>query len=170
MVVKSIMKVVFGLRFWTFFVIPQIAFLIVATLTDAVNLIPVLNIALLALSAGVIVAYWPGLRMFFETSGPPAQGEIIILGIFLGWAGILINGGWAIVWRWTGMSKDFATTDFVSYFRFVMICAAFMHLMAPGALKEHIPTRQWIKKGIIAAAIVFVAIMLVVAGDQLRDL
>lgn len=168
--VRSITRIVFGLRFWTFFVIPQVAFVIVAWLTDAANLIPSLNIALLALSAGVIVAYWPGIRLFFETAGPPAQGEIIILGIFLGWTGILINGGWAIVWRWTGMSKEFATTGLVSYFRFVMICAAFMHLMAPGALKDHIPTRQWITKGVIVAIIVFVAIMLVVAGDQLRDL
>lgn len=159
-----------GGRFWVCFVLPQIAFAVLALVTDATTLIPVLNMAMVALACGVCLAFAPAALRFFAGRGWMDQGDALSLGIFTTWFASALNGIWSITWRYLGKPEWLADTDLVSYFRYMLVCGAVLHLVAPGAIADRIPPAKWVRIGIRVAVVLFAAFLVVWWFDKAPDL
>ena len=162
-------RVLSGGRFWLCFALPQVIFVGMAYSTEAVTLIPALNVAVVALAAGVCVAFAPSVIRFFAGRGWMDRGDALSLGIFTTWFAALLNGGWSLTWRWLGQPAWLANNDFVSYFRYMLVCGAILHLDAPGAIEDRIPPARWVKIGGTVALVVFIAFMALWAIDRMPE-
>lgn len=163
-------RVLGGGRFWIFFVLPQAIFGVLAYATEAATLIPALNIAMVALAVGVCVAFAPSMVRFFAGRGPVDRGDALSLGIFTTWFATAFSGVWSLTWRWMGQPAWLANNDLVSYFRFIFVCGAVLHLVAPGAIEDRIPPTRWVKIGGAVALVVFVAFMALWALDKMPEM
>ena len=167
-------RVLFGRRFWIYFVLPQVVFGVLAVLTDASDLIPILSVALVALSFGVCVAFLPAALTFFSGTGAMDRADALSIGIFATWFGSALSGSWGVAWRYAGEPLWLANNDFVSYFRYMAVCGAILHLAAPGAITDRIPPSRWVKIGAIVAVSIFgtflVGLCLHLIADDIIDL
>lgn len=163
-------RVLGGGRFWACFVFPQAMFAALAWTTEAATLIPALNVAMVALAVGVCVAFSPSVIRFFSGRGWMDQGDALSIGIFTTWFATALNGGWSLTWRYLGQPAWLANNDFVSYFRYMFVAGAILHLVAPGAIADRIPPAQWVRIGSAVAITVFVAFAVIWALDKAPDL
>jgi hypothetical protein len=150
---------VMRLRFWPFFILPNLLFAAVAMSTDAGWLIGILNSLLISLAAGVCCAYGPAAIRILFTHDPIEDSDCLSLGIFISWGAIIELRAWSVVWRWMGMPAALTNTDFITYGLFMSATAAVLHLGAPGGVNGRIPTTRWIKIGILVAAVVLLTIL-----------
>jgi len=147
-------------RFVWLFVVPNVVFASVALLTNATDLIVVLNFALVALWVGVCVAYLPPVIIILMDDRPLDRADILALGIFCGGFSIVIIRTWSMIWRIMGKPEWLLESDIVSYALFTSVIAAVLHLAAPGGLNDRVPPRRWISIGISVAILVFAGLVL----------
>lgn len=140
------------LRFSAIFIAPNLAFLLFALLVPAAVLIDAFNGAILALSVGVCVAYSPVIRNILGRYRNIDRADLLALGIFFGWFGIVLRTAWSLVWRYYGTPLEWLDTHFTSYFLFTSLCAAGFHLLAPGAIDSRVPTWEWVRVGLLCSA------------------
>ena len=146
--------------------LPNAFFALLAVPSDAPWLIGILNGCSLALSAGVCVAFLPSVFAIFFKPTRLDRGDYLSFGIWLTWFAVIMQATGSIIWRSKGMPIWMADTDFTSYFLFMRVCGAVLHLAAPGAIDNQIPPRRWIMIGIIIA----VAVLAVIAAGSLMNL
>lgn len=156
---KNKIVAILNARLWALFVLPNAVFLLIAYATDASWLINILNSVVLALAAGVCVAYAPGIYGILFTKEPAARHDWLVLGIFIAWMSMIEMRAWSIAWRWLGKPWQLVDSDFTSYGLFSLVIAAVMHLAAPGGVGNRVPTVRWIKIGVWIAVAVFIAIV-----------
>jgi hypothetical protein len=147
-------------RFVWLFIIPNLVFAAIAYLTEAAQLIVVLNFALVALWVGVCVAYYPPVVVILLDDRPLDRADILALGIFCGGFSIVVIRTWSMVWRILGKPEWLLESDIVSYALFTSVIAAVFHLAAPGGLNDRVPPKRWINIGISIAALVFAGLVL----------
>jgi hypothetical protein len=140
-------------RFGLLFIAPNIVFGAVALATPPATLIAVFNGAVAALASGVCVAYFPVIRnTLLVTSRRIDRADLLALGIFCSWFGLVLRTAWSLLWRYNGQPDSWTDTHLTSYFIFLSTCGAAFHLLAPGAVGDRVPTVQWIKIGALSAA------------------
>lgn len=140
-------------RLFYLFVLPNIVFCLVAMVAPADLLVQMLNGAIVALGIGVCIAYFPVIRgVLTDRHRWIDRADILALGIFLGWLAICGRAVWGLVWRYNEKPDDWVDGGVVSYLLYVGVCAAAFHLLAPGAVGHRIPSREWVKVGVICAA------------------
>lgn len=123
----------------------------VALFTDASPLIDFLNLLILPAALGVVVAFAP---MVIEALTSPVlrKGDILSLGIWLSWVSIIEQRTWSITWVLMGRPAWWVTTDFSTHFFALTLLASILHLAGPEAIEGRVPTRQWIRIGVMVGA------------------
>lgn len=115
------------------------------------------NVMVLALSAGIVVAYGPIVRDALRhhyIDGP----HILTIGIFLGWAATFFARGGSIIWRLMGQPPDWLNSSLWGFHIALSCASALAHLVAPGAVAGRVPTRQWLRIGaLVAIGVLFVS-------------
>ena len=144
-------KIVFNFRFWLYFVAPQVTFVGLSTCLRPQTLQPLFSAIIFALSLGINVAFMPSTMAFFNRSGPIDRTEALCIGIQATWFSRACVGAWSLFWRYEGQPLWLINNDLVAYFNYLTILGALMHLAAPGAIKDHIPTARWVKIGALVA-------------------
>lgn len=124
------------------------------------------NIMVLALSAGIVVAYAPVARDAFRY-GLIDGANILSIGIFASWLGVLLARGGSIVWRLSGQPVDWLNSGWWGFHIALSCTGALCHLVAPEAVAGRVPTRQWIKIGVLVAiTVMLVAGVTALAGSD----
>lgn len=115
------------------------------------------NIMVLALSAGIVVAYAPVARDALR-HGLIDGANILSVGIFASWLGVFIARGGSIVWRLAGQPVEWLNSGWWGIHIAMSCIGALCHLIAPEAVAGRVPTRHWIKIGLlVAGAVLFFA-------------
>lgn len=139
-------------RFFLLFVAPNIIFAIVVLALPAAALAALLNGVLVALSAGVCVAYFPVIHdVLTDRRRPIDRADFLALGIFCSWFAISMRAGWSLLWRYNGQPHSWIDQPFIAYFIYLSVCGAAFHLLAPGVIASRVPSREWVHIGILSA-------------------
>jgi multisubunit Na+/H+ antiporter MnhB subunit len=161
------MKHLLASRLSLLFVLPNGLFLLGSITLGSEAMIGILNAAIVALAAGVCVAYATTTRDIVLGRLPLNKVHWLALGIFLSWAGTQLTRWWSIIWRWLDMPAWFANSWIVSYGLFLVACGAYFHLIADEAIgEERVPPRRWIRWGVVVAVAVFVMVATSYAIDR----
>jgi hypothetical protein len=116
------------------------------------ELFEILNSIVFAISIGIVVSYapgvWQGLRSPIEWL---RSGDALQIGIAIGWlaTGIVFGSLW--LWRLTGKNDLFVDHGINAWSRWVLCTAGFMHLAAAGSIDGRVPTRAYLRAGILTA-------------------
>ena len=154
------MKAFLQTRLVTLFVIPNLLFAFGLWALGPEDMIEWLNAAIVALAAGVCVAYFTTTRDILLGRLPLHKVHWLALGIFVSWGGTQIGRWWSIAWRWLGMPPWLANSWVVAYGLFLVACGAYFHLIADEAIgEERVPPRRWIRWGAIVACAVFLMVV-----------
>ena len=145
--------------------LPIIIFAVVAITTVAPILIPILNLVVLALSIWVCIAFGPWVIEVLLSDRPLDNADLMVIGVVMSWLALAMRTSWALVWRWLGQPQWMLSTHFSSAFIALTACAAVLHIIAPGAIKDRVPTKRWIQIGAWVAAAVFAGLLLVYSSD-----
>ncbi|AWN47112.1 hypothetical protein DK419_12975 [Methylobacterium terrae] len=161
------MKHILTSRLSLLFVLPNALFLGAALVFDAETLIGILNAAIVALAAGVCVAYFTTTRDIVFGRLPLNKVHWLALGIFLSWAGTQLGRWWSIVWRWLDQPMWLANSTIVAYGLFLVACGAYFHLIADEAIgEERVPPQRWIRWGAVVAVAIFMMVLASYAIDR----
>ncbi len=112
------------------------------------------NVVLLSLASGVVVAYAPVALSTFRTAMLDGAA-ILSLGIFIGWSGVTMARGGSIVWRLFDKPPEWLDSAVWGTHIVLSILSALCHMIAPEAVSGKVPTRQWVRIGLMVAAGVF---------------
>jgi hypothetical protein len=119
------------------------------------------NVILLSLASGIVVAYapvaWQALR-----HGLVDGAGILSIGIFASWLGVVIARGVSIVWRVLDKPVDWLDSPWWGIHIAASTVGAMCHLIAPEAVSGRVPTREWVRIGLMVAGGVFVGAGLVI--------
>jgi len=146
-------------RFTWLFILPNVLFALIAYFTDAAPLVVMLNFALVALWAGVCVAYLPPVLQIIVDLRPLDRADVLALGIFFSALSTVVIRTWSIVWRLLGQPRWLLETDIVSYALYTSVIAAVCHLAAPGGVNDRVPQRRWVNIGAWVAMLLFAGLM-----------
>ncbi len=136
-----------------------------ALFVPAPTLIIVLNCLVFAIACGVITAYLPSVYRACTTERPN-QGDILVVGIWLAWISLIEARVWSIAWRALNRPEWLVDTDITTHIIAMALLAGVMHLAGPEAIEGRVPTKQWIRIGVLVASGALVAIVMLVAfGD-----
>ncbi|HEV2557976.1 MAG TPA: hypothetical protein VGU45_05060 [Microvirga sp.] len=111
------------------------------------------NLRILQIAAGMVVvtAYLPyafdGIK-----AGRPDRVQQLSMGIALGFMSVICAGLWSLIWRLSGQPRWMVSSDVNSFFVWMSILAATLHITAPGAIDGIVPKRNWIMLGLAFGA------------------
>ena len=129
------------------------AYALVAWLTDAPELITIMNGIGISVAGGVCVAYAPVIPAAI-TRRAPTKGDLLGTGIFLVSLSVFGMRAVSVVARdlgWPGISN----TDWRTAMMFTCLLGGVLHLWAPTAAEGRIPRAHWLSTGIIVAVSLF---------------
>lgn len=113
------------------------------------------NVILLSLACGIVVAYapvaWDALRR-----GMIDGASILAMGILASWAGVAVARIVSVVWRVLDKPVEWLDSPWWGTHIALSTIGAMCHLIAPEAVGGRIPTREWVRIGLMVAAGVFV--------------
>lgn len=114
------------------------------------------NMILFSLAAGVTVTYTPtaygGIR-YVRLDG----ATVLSMGIWLGWASITYRTGGSILWRFFDKPDGWLDSALWGMHIIGSCCSALCHLLGPEAMNGRVPTKEWVRIGILVAVSVFAA-------------
>lgn len=124
-------------------------------------LIEALNLISLSFAGAVMVAYAP---IVWRALGEemPTRGQVLSVGIFLTQAASFIARIVSLGFRSLGW-RDVVNTDLVSLFVYLTIIGALCHLNAPEVVDGAVPTRQWVRIGMIFGLGIFLVALFIAA-------
>jgi hypothetical protein len=138
-------------------VLPAVAFALLCLSTEDRALILTLNIVQASFATTVIVAFLPEVGRILFTREPMARASWLIYGIWISWVAVDYRTGLSLTWRLLGQPAWLVNSDFTSAYLFMGALGAMSHIIRPGGLEARIPSREWIKIGLIAGLSVAVA-------------
>lgn len=119
------------------------------------------NVILLSLASGIVVAYapvaWDALKR-----GMIDGASILAIGILSSWAGVVVARSISILWRVVDKPVEWLDSPYWGLHILFSTIGAMCHLVAPEAVGGRIPTREWVRIGLMVAAGVFVGAGLVI--------
>lgn len=114
------------------------------------------NIITVSLACGIVVTYTPTAWAIIKY--PVLDGaSILSFGIWLGWSAIMYRTGGAIIWRLLDKPDNWLDSGWWGLHIALSCCSAIGHLIAPEAVNGRVPTKEWIRIGILVAVSVLVA-------------
>jgi hypothetical protein len=142
------MNVFYRRRFWIG--LGAVAGFLPLVLLPKAYLFDTVNALTVAVGAGVLVAYAPGICRSLEESRWTGT-HYLVLGIFLTWIATATRHLWNWVWRYLGKPPDMIEHPFVAFLVWVTFMGGILHLAARGAIDGRIPRENWIRLGIVVA-------------------
>ncbi len=119
------------------------------------------NVILLSLACGIVVAYapvaWEALRR-----GMIDGASILAIGILASWLGVALARVVSVAWRVLDKPLDWLDSPWWGTHIACSTVGAMCHLIAPEAMAGRIPTREWVRIGLMVAAGVFVGAGLII--------
>lgn len=119
------------------------------------------NVILLSLACGIVVAYapvaWDALRR-----GMIDGASILAMGILASWSGVAVARIVSVIWRVLDKPVDWLDSPWWGTHIALSAIGAICHLIAPEAVGGRIPTREWVRIGLMVAAGVFVGAGLII--------
>jgi hypothetical protein len=126
----------------------------------------VLNAVLFSVGTGIVWAYRKEiLESLKQPLGELSGGQILQLGIVLGWASSAIM--FAILWYWRLTGRDLEVVDSMlnAFSRWVLILAGMLHLAAAGAIEGRVPGAAYVRSGkIVAFGMIFGTLLITYFG------
>ncbi|WP_156410514.1 hypothetical protein [Bosea sp. Root381] len=119
-------------------------------LLGPIKAIEIGNVMVLALAAGIVVAYAPVARDALRY-GLIDGANILSIGIFASWLGVVVARGGSILWRLSGQPLEWLNSGWWGFHIALSCIGALCHLVAPEAVAGRVPTRHWIKIGLLVA-------------------
>ncbi|MCZ8098830.1 MAG: hypothetical protein O9972_13015 [Burkholderiales bacterium] len=113
-------------------------------------LIEGLNLIAISFSLSVVIAYSPVAWVALNEENP-SRAHVLVFGIFLTHTAVLISRFISFSRRSLGMN-GVADSDLVSLFVLLAIMGALCHLNAPEVVDGTVPTKQWVRIGLIVGA------------------
>ena len=124
------------------------------------------NVMVLALAVRIVVAYAPVVRDAMR-HGLVDGANILSVGIFTSWLAVVIARGGSIIWRLAGQPVEWLNSAPWGVHIALSCVGALCHLIAPEAVAGRVPTKQWIKIGILVAlGVLFAGSLAVVIDPQ----
>lgn len=121
------------------------------------------NVILLSLACGIVVAYapvaWNALKR-----GMIDGASILAIGILSSWAGVVVARSISILWRVVDKPVEWLDSPYWGTHIMLSTIGAMCHLVAPEAVGGRIPTREWVRIGLMVAAGVFVGAGLIISN------
>ena len=108
------------------------------------------NVMVLALATGIVVAYAPVAWQAMKHD-PIDGANILSLGIFTSWAGVLVARGVSIIWRLAGQPVDWLNSGWWGIHIALSCIGGLYHIVAPEAVAGRVPTKHWIRIGLLVA-------------------
>lgn len=121
------------------------------------------NVVMLSLAFGIVVAYAPSVWQDLK-SATLDGAAILSIGIFSSWLAIIYRTGASILWRLNDKPVEWLDSGLWGAHIAISCFAALCHLIAPEAVSGRVPTRQWVRIGIMVAAGVFIGAGMVVVN------
>ena len=119
------------------------------------------NVVMLSLAFGIVVAYAPS--VWHDLRSATLDGAAILsVGIFSSWLAIIYRTGSSIIWRLNDKPVEWLDSVLWGFHIAVSCFAALCHLIAPEAVSGRVPTRQWVRIGVLVAGGVFIGAGMVV--------
>ena len=113
------------------FVVPVAIFQIVCAFTEAVQIIPPLNLVLVPLSFAIVVAFTPNIMRAVEKGRALDTEGMICIGIFIAWGDYVGRGILSLVYRLWPELRWIADTDVNSWLLFLRhLCGCHAHCSA----------------------------------------
>jgi hypothetical protein len=109
------------------------------------------NVAMLSLASAIVFAYAPVLWQDLRFARLD-RAAILSIGIFVSWGAVIYRTGCSIVWRLADKPVDWLDSGLWGLHLPLSCFAAICHLIAPEVLAGRVPTRRWIKIGLIVAS------------------
>ena len=134
-----------------------------AIFVEAGPLITVLNCLVFAIACGVIAAYLPSVWMAMRKRHP-SQGDILVVGIWLAWVSLVEARLWSIGRRALGRPDWLINTDITTHIIAIALLAG------PEAIEGKVPTKQWIRIGLLVAAGALCSIVLLLTFGETGSL
>jgi hypothetical protein len=129
-------------------------------------LFEILNAAVIAVAVGVVIGFslaaW---RVFWSPVVKMTGGDMLVLGVWLVWTGLV--GAFLMLWVYRLTSDRFwLDAPWTAFTRWLIFAGGVLHLAASGAIDGRIPARAYIRAGIIAGFGAAVALFLISVGVQ----
>lgn len=119
------------------------------------------NVILLSLACGIVVAYapvaWDALKR-----GMIDGASILAIGILSSWAAVAVARMVSVAWRVIDKPVEWLDSPWWGTHIALSTIGAMCHLVAPEAVGGRIPTREWVRIGLMVAAGVFIGAGLII--------
>lgn len=120
------------------------------------------NVIVLSVASGIVVAYAPVAWQAMRKGRLIDGADILSIGIFTAWCGVAYARMGSIIWRMLDKPVSWLDSGWWG-FHIAMTCmGALCHLVAPEAVSGRVPTKEWIRIGLMVAAGVFCGAILVI--------
>ncbi len=123
------------------------------------------NMILFSLALGVAVAYtttaW-GVMLHPTLDG----ATVLSLGIWLGWISITYRTGGAILWRFFDKPEGWLDSALWALHIVGTCCSAVAHLVGPESMDGRVPTKQWVRIGIMVAGSIMMMGLLTILNSS----
>lgn len=134
------------------------------TALDLAAAFELMNAMICALSVGVVVSFSEGARDIVRLHPRYHKGgDILILGVFVLWNGLMLTFIFLWGWRVTG-DPWYLNNPWVAFSRWLIVIGGCMHMAAGGAVGGMVPSRAYVRAGVIAGFGVLVAMLLLTLG------
>lgn len=143
------------------FLLPWIAFFVVAYLTNDTALILIGSIIRVSFAVAVVVTFTPAVYDIALGRKPMNRGSWIAYGVWWGWSSVAYSGIETLTWRLIGQPMWLVNSDVTSAGIFMAIIGGVAHIVRPGDLNEHLPRREMIRVGLLTGAATAVGLTII---------
>jgi hypothetical protein len=124
-----------------------IGYIIIDALMPNADMIVALRVLQASTAAVVVFVYAPDASAGLNAQAPE-KGDFLIVGITIGFFSIMCQALYSIVFRLAGNPWWFANSDLTGLWIMASVVAAFLHLIAPGAVDGIVPRRNRMGLGV----------------------
>ena len=108
------------------------------------------NCVLIAIAFGISISFFPGAIEALRATHP-SSGQILAVGVWLSWVSVGFGRTLSLIGRTLGYDLTFFDTDITTLQIWLGILGGVCHLTAPEAIEGWVPTRAWVKVGVLCA-------------------
>lgn len=137
-------------KVWLFVALWLLVGFILTLVVPPNDLFEFASAATLCVGLGVVVAYFPRTMQILR-EGVRNGGDILTLGIWIGWVGMIMARAHALAFQWMSKPAWMLEWNMRTFPVSIILLAGVFHLAGPEAIQGRVPKREWLKIGAIVA-------------------
>ena len=114
------------------------------------------NMILFSLAIGIVTAYTTTAWGIFRYSMLDGA-TVLSIGIWLGWLSISYRTAGAVLWRFFDKPEGWLDSALWGLHILGTCCSAICHLLGPESMNGRVPTKEWVRIGVIVAGAMMLA-------------